>query len=327
MAQDEDFLSLSPSYGLTEESLPPQISSYRSVPLSIRVNQNQSENSFNELIGTLGVIVLGAVTLFCFELNQIVCVDTCKFQTERLILSILFSFPLLLIIFRWSERKLASFNLYFVNPNTELPIITSVGNSNSDSNGLHIATRLLHPRYDKPDITFEDRKNILDWLNTGDLKGLEINIIRAVVLKCFSEVNYLGKLLISFQLHRQQFLIYAALLFVTGWINFFENYTLPSGIKILLRSCGICWWFYAIYLYQVQTKNISQWLEKTRGEHLMSMHLPLFMWDPEKRKWYELSKNELHNAYKGDYGISTEKFITLTQSILLALYIAFVSFL
>ena len=167
---------------------------------------------------------------------------------------------------------------------------------------------------------FKNSKDLLAWLNQDDQQGLKINIIRAVVLNRLNETNFLCKLSLGFQLHRPQILTYTLLLFFTALTAYFENNGLAQASKYYLRTAGVTWWVSAIWLYQGQIKRLSLWLEKTRS-HYLSIHLPLFIWDSEHRYWRELPADELHSAFLGSYGVDAEKAITLTQSILLAIYL------
>lgn len=183
---------------------------------------------------------------------------------------------------------------------------------------VFVSTRILHPKFSV--------YNNSDWLNlnyTGVLKGLKINILRVVMIRLFEETGFIDKLLISLQLHRIQLLAYILLISATTLFAYIFHYDLEHNChsgKIIFRFLGVAWWCMAIYLGIVQMENVSKYLEKSRRQY-KSNHLPLFVWNPQERFWRELHFNEITKPFMGEYGLGAEKIVTLTQGVLLVIYI------
>ena len=230
----------------------------------------------------------------------------------------------ILIIIFWFvyiySQNLFKISVFFVEPSYELPHIASdeiINNRN-----IAIATRLLHSKFF---FNGED-KNCLAWLNTEQLLGLKVNIIRRAVLQQLKDNDYTSKLYFSFQLHRIQILAYMFLLISATISSLFYGTPTADFNKIYFRITGVCWWLSSIVLYIYQINEIKSWLNKPRNYNL-SMLLPLFVWSTEKKTWIELTPREITETFTGDYGINIEKFIGLTQTILLTIYITLLGIL
>lgn len=287
---------------------------YETLSLSIRIHQGFCEECFN-------CFLLGAVLFldFYFFRREIAKGDIQFFEHLLSIIPVLLlSLPLLLLTTCYVKRELAAFELSFIKPGIELPISPLQESILTPKN--HLAVRLLHPKYA---YIKKEGTEKLDWLNEDEQKGLKINILRTVLLARLSDANFLTKFELGFHIHRIQVLIYAILLFATIVFVYLADYQLATNypsLKVMLRIIGVGWWLFTIKYYKSQIERLQQWLEKTRG-HSLSIHLPLFIWEPSQRYWHELSFDELHRAFLGNYGVEAEKAVTLTQSIFLTIYI------
>lgn len=212
------------------------------------------------------------------------------------------------IIYQLSILKLAHFNFNIVEPGIELP-----HKKLAAPDSLAIATRLLHPRFTP------HNNNIIDWLNHEELQGLQINILRAVLLNLLKNNDYITKIRIASNLHRSQIIAYFVLVTLTVWFAYPYHYKLESAPRYLLRLIGLLWWLCSMWLYQKQIKTLQTWLERTRNESL-SIHLPIFIWEPDAQAWREITPTELHSQFVGNYGIEAEKMLSLTQTIFLVIY-------